>query len=67
MSISKKKNIKLFDFYNIPSTVKNIWVICYEPLTGIHCKDYNNKNVNWDFVEEKKFHLLSADLLKKSN
>ena len=67
LSISKKNNIRLFDFYNIPSTIKNIWVVCYEPLTGIYCKDYNNKNANWDFVEEKKYHLLSADLLTKSN
>ena len=67
LSVTKKNNIRFYDFYHIPSQINNIWIVCFEPITGIYCKGFEGKNKNWDFVEEKKYHLLSANLLRKKN
>ena len=67
LGVSKKNNIRFFDFYNIPSKINNIWIVCFEPVTGIHCKDYKIKNKKWDLVEEKKYHLLSVNLVRRKN
>ena len=67
LGASKKNNIRFFDFYNIPSKINNIWIVCFEPVTGIHCKDYKIKNKKWDLVEEKKYHLLSVNLVRRKN
>ena len=49
------------------SKINNIWIVCFEPVTGIHCKDYKIKNKKWDLVEEKKYHLLSVNLVRRKN
>ena len=63
-TLFKLKNLELYDFYNIPSHVKKIWIACYESFTGYDCGIPNNKISNWILIDNKKLHLLRAKLYK---
>jgi len=67
LKLIKKNNYKLFSINNLPDELDSIWVICYEPFTGLDCEPLSNESNNWTLVNNKKFHLLNAKLFKIKN
>ena len=67
LKLIKKNNYKLFSINNLPNELDSIWVICYEPFTGLDCEPLSNESNNWTLVNNKKFHLLNAKLFKIKN
>ena len=60
----KNGNFKIFNIDNIPTDVKMLWVICYEPIMNFNCIISDDKQKNWILNETKKLHLLNAQLYK---
>ena len=63
----KNENFKFFNINNLPSDIKMVWVICYEPLMGFNCTFSSNKKMSWILTDTKKMHLLNAKLFEIKN
>ena len=69
VSIKEFKNIN-FKFYNINKItpeIKMLWVICYEPIVNYNCKISDNKKKTWILNDNKKMHLVNAQLFEVKN
>ena len=62
--IVKKNNLEIFDFYNLPDDINNVWVICYERFTGPTCEFPENKSANFKLIDSIKFYLVEAKLIQ---
>ena len=60
--VFKNNNFKILNIDNISSDTKMLWVICYEPVVGYKCNISSDKQKNWILNENKKLHLLCAQL-----
>ena len=63
----KNKNFNIFNINNIPTDIKMLWVICYEPTMNFNCIILNNKQKSWILNETKELHLLNAQLYEIRN
>ena len=63
----KNENFKFFNINNLPSDIKMVWVICYEPLMGFNCTISSNKKMSWILTDTKKMHLINAKLFEIKN
>ena len=60
----RKNNLEIFDFYNLPDDINNVWVICYERFTGPTCEFPENKSANFKLIDSIKFYLVEAKLIQ---
>ena len=63
----KNKNFNILNIDNLPSDIKTIWVICYEPVVGFNCAITNNKKSTWILRDAKKVYLVNAKLYEINN
>jgi len=62
----KNKNFNILNIDNLPSNIKAIWVICYEPIVSFDCNITNYKK-KWTLRETKKAYLVNAKLYETNN
>ncbi len=65
--IFKNKNFNVLNINNLPSGIKTIWVICYEPVVGFNCAITNNNKSAWILRDTKKVYLVNAKLYEINN
>ena len=58
----KNNNFNIYNIYNIPSDIKMLWVICYEPSMNFNCSFSNDKQKNWILNETMQLYLVKAQL-----
>ena len=58
----KNKNFSIYNIDNLPSNMKALWIICYEPLVGFNCSIANDKKSSWILIETKKRYSVNATL-----
>ena len=63
----KNKNFNILNIDNLPSDIKTIWVICYEPVVDFNCAMTNNKKNTWILRNTKKAYLINAKLYEINN
>jgi hypothetical protein len=63
----KNKNFNILNINNLPSGIKAIWVICYEPVVNFNCTITNNNKSAWILRNTKKAHLVNAKLYEINN
>ena len=65
--VFKKNDFKIFDIKNLPSDIRTVWIICYEPLMGFNCDITDMDEQSWILLNTKKKYLVSARLFKIRN
>ena len=63
----KNSNFKILNIDDIPSDIKKLWVICYEPVMGYNCNISSDKRKSWALKNIKKMYLLNAKLYEIKN
>jgi len=63
----KNKNFNILNIDNLPSDIKTIWVICYEPVVSFNCTISNNKKSTWILRDTIKAYLVNAKLYEINN
>ena len=63
----KNTNLNILNINNLPSDIKEIWVICYEPVVGFNCVITNNNKSTWILRDTKKAYLVNAKLYEIRN
>jgi len=63
----KNSNFKILNIDDIPSDIKKLWVICYEPVMGYNCNISSDKQKSWALKNIKKMYLLNAKLYEIKN
>ena len=63
----KNSNFKILNIDDIPSDIKKLWVICYEPVMAYNCNISSDKQKSWALKNIKKMYLLNAKLYEIKN
>jgi len=63
----KNNDFRIFSINNLPSDIKMIWTLCYEPLVNYNCNLSEDKKKNWVLKNNKEMYLLNAGLYEIIN